>query len=64
MDSRFDENQSELGVLVLPVSLEVLSDLNGLLDQVVEVFWDIWGESLITLSAKRPKQRRGLVITT
>lgn len=30
MDSRFDENQSELGVLVLAVSLEVLADSDGL----------------------------------
>lgn len=63
MDSGFDENQSELGVLVLSVSLEVLTDLDGLLDQVVKILWDIWGETLITLSAKRPNQRHGVVIT-
>lgn len=46
VDSGLDENQSELGVLVLSVSLEVLSDLNGLLHEVVEVFWNVWGKSL------------------
>lgn len=30
MDSGFDENQSELGVLVLAVSLEVLTDSDSL----------------------------------
>lgn len=30
MDSGFNENQSELGVLVLAVSLEVLADSDGL----------------------------------
>lgn len=30
MDSGFDKNQSELGVLVLAVPLEVLADSDGL----------------------------------
>jgi hypothetical protein len=30
VDSGFNENQSELGVLVLAVSLEVLADSHGL----------------------------------
>lgn len=35
----------QLGVLVGTVSLEVLSDNNGLLDEVVEVLWDGWAET-------------------
>lgn len=35
--TRLDENQTELGVHVLPVALEVLADADGLLDQVVQV---------------------------
>ena len=30
VDARLDQNQAELGVLVLPVALEVLADSNGL----------------------------------
>jgi hypothetical protein len=30
VDAGFDENETELGVLVLPVSLKVLADGNGL----------------------------------
>ena len=32
MDTGLDENQAELGVLVLAVALEVLADGNGLAD--------------------------------
>ena len=58
MDSRLDENQSELGVLVLPVALEVLADGDGLLDEVVEVLWDLRCQaciSKISLSATRSR---------
>lgn len=41
MDTRFNENQTELGVLVLSVTFEMLSDRDGLLllnsNEVVEV---------------------------
>lgn len=46
MDSRFDQNQSELSVLVLSVSLQVLSDRDSLLNQVVQVFWDFWSQTV------------------
>lgn len=36
---------SQLGVLVGTVSLEVLSDRDGLLDEVVEILGDGWGET-------------------
>lgn len=45
MDSRFDQNQSELSVLVLSVSFQVLSDRDSLLNQVVQVFWDFWSQT-------------------
>ena len=35
----------QLGILVTTVSLEVLSDRDGLLDEVVEVLGDGWGEA-------------------
>lgn len=37
MNSALHENEAELGVLVLTIALEVLSDGDSLLDQVVEV---------------------------
>ena len=46
MDSGLDQNQSELGVLVLSVSLQVLSDGDSLLDQVVQVLWDLWSQTV------------------
>lgn len=46
MDSRLDQNQSELRVLVLSVSLQVLSDSDGLLDQEVQVLWDLWSQTV------------------
>lgn len=46
MDSGFDQNQSELGVLVLSVSLQVLSHGNSLLDQEVQVLWDLRSQTV------------------
>ena len=70
VNSRFDENESELGVYIAPaislsslayvgewerggegltfvvsVSLEVLSDGDGLLDEVVEILGEFGGET-------------------
>jgi len=45
VDTGLDENETELGVLVLSVALEMLSHGDGLLDQHVKVLWDFWGEA-------------------
>lgn len=42
MDSRFDQNQAEFAVDVLTVALQMLTDADGALDQVVEVLRDVW----------------------
>ena len=47
VDTGLNANESELGVLVLSEFLQVLSDLQGLLDQVVEVFGDLRGEAVL-----------------
>ena len=47
VDSALGQNESEFGILVLSALLQVLSDVNSLLDQMVEVFWDLWGEALL-----------------
>ena len=45
VDTGLDHDESELGVPVLSELLQVLSDLEGLLNQVVEVFGDLGGET-------------------
>lgn len=39
VDSALDENESELGVFVLAVTLEMLADTDSTLDQVVQIVW-------------------------
>jgi hypothetical protein len=46
VDSRFNQNQTELGVLVLAVFFQVLSDLNSLLDKHVKILWDFRGKTV------------------
>jgi len=41
VDSGLDQNQPELAVLVLAVALQVLAHCHRLLDQHVEVFWNL-----------------------
>ena len=46
VDSALHQNQPELGVFVLPVSLQMLPDGDGLLDQVVHVLGQLGGHAL------------------
>ena len=46
VDTALDQNKTELRVLVLTVSLQVLSDLNSLLDQHVQILWDFGCKSV------------------
>ena len=46
MDPALNKNESELGVLVLPVPLKMLPDGDGLLDQVVAVLGQLGGHAL------------------
>jgi len=41
VDTALNQNQSELGVLIPSVSLQMLSDLNSLLDQHVKILRDL-----------------------
>jgi len=57
MDSRLDENETELGVLVLAVALKVLSDGDRLLDQHVEILRNFRSKACfkeVTLSVMQP----------
>ncbi|KAL7550224.1 hypothetical protein ACHAWF_013460 [Thalassiosira exigua] len=44
VDAALDEDQAELRVLVLAVALQMLPDLDGLLDEHVQVLGDLGGE--------------------
>jgi hypothetical protein len=46
VDPRFDQNQSELGVLILAVAIQMLTDLNSLLDKHVKILGDLGGKSI------------------
>lgn len=45
VDSALDEDKTELLVLVLVISFQMLSDSDGLLDQVVKIFRDFWSKT-------------------
>jgi len=45
VDPGLDENETELGILVLSALLQVLADADGLLDQEVDVLWEVRSKS-------------------
>lgn len=45
MDARLDQNQAEFGVDILTVTLKMLADGHGFLDQEIEILRDVWLES-------------------
>jgi hypothetical protein len=49
VNSALDQNETELGVSVLLVSLKMLADGHGLLDQVVKILRDGGSKSLVKL---------------
>lgn len=46
MNTGFDQDKSKLSITVVSVAFQVLSHSNGLLDQLVQVFWDLGGKSV------------------
>ena len=46
VNPRLHENEPELGILVLPVPLQVLADRDGLLDKKVDVLRELGGHAL------------------
>lgn len=45
MDTGLDQDEAELGVLVLAVGLQVLADCNRLLDEMPEILRDLRGKT-------------------
>jgi hypothetical protein len=52
VDSAFNQDESELGVLVLLVALQVLSDSHGLLNQHIQILGDSGGETCTPMTTK------------
>lgn len=52
MDSALNKNKPKLGILVLPVPLQMLADGNSFLNEVIQVLWNLrsksWAEKNIT----------------
>jgi hypothetical protein len=46
VDTGLNKNQTELGVLVLAVALQVLADRDSLLDELVQVLGDLRGKTV------------------
>ena len=46
VDSALDKNEPELGILVLPVPLQMLPDADSLLDQVVAILGQLGSHAL------------------
>ncbi len=51
VDSRLDENKAELGVLVVSVALQVLSDGHGLLNQMIQILRQSGSKSCTVVEA-------------
>lgn len=52
MNSAFNQNQTELRISVLSVPLQMLAHGDGLLDQVVQVFRQVWSKTFGLEDAK------------
>jgi len=46
VDARLDENQAVLAVSVLALLLKMLADIDGLLDEVVEILGELGGKAV------------------
>ena len=45
VNTRFDKNQTILGILILTITFKMLANGNGLLDQVIQVFRNFRSET-------------------
>ena len=46
MNTRFNQNQSKLGILVFAIAFQMLAHLNSFLDEHVQVFWNFRSETI------------------
>jgi len=52
VDSAFNQNKTELSILILPVAFKMLPDRYSLLDQIVAVLGQLWGHALALQDTK------------
>jgi len=52
VDTGLDENEAELGVLVLAVAFKMLAHRDGLFDELVKVFWNFRSKTVASKNAK------------
>ena len=45
VDSGLDQNESEFTVFIGSEFLNMLSDIDGFLDKMIEILWKIWGNT-------------------
>ena len=57
MDAAFDENEAELGVLVLAITLEMFADGDCLLYQVEQVLRDLGSQAVLLQDAQDLRAR-------
>ena len=58
MNSTFDQNQSVLGVFVLSVLFQMFSDSHGFLDEVIQIFWDLAGQTFRSQNSENLRSRQ------
>merc|ERR1711939_1285019 len=46
VDSGFNQDQSEFSVSVGSEFLDMLSNIDGFFDKMIEIFWEVWSGSL------------------
>ena len=56
-DPRLNKYETELGILVLPVRLQVLAHGNRLFNEVPKVLWDGWAKSYPQIKGKQRKKK-------
>ena len=58
MNSALDQNQSVLGIFVLSVLFQMFSDSHGLLDKVIQIFWDLAGQTFSSQNSQNLRSRQ------
>jgi phosphomevalonate kinase len=47
VNSAFNQNQSEFATKIFVVSFKMLAQRNSLFHQVIQIFWNSWGQSYL-----------------
>jgi len=60
VDSAFNQDQSEFTIPVVPVLLQMLPNIHCLFDQMVQIFWDLWGKTILLKDSENLAARHSL----